>query len=407
MVSFTDDEDVIDYWAGQYGLPPWTADASTSISSGLLVAQTMLLADPKVEDRQRKTIVLLSDGDQSDAFGGNAAALVTADEVKASGVAIYAVGIGDGANEEVIKQLASSESMSHTALTIPPIISFLEQTICDFFPPAAPPSQVGGAHQNAAAQQSRTSEASATTQGDPHIKFAHGGRADWRGTNGTLWHMLSARNLSIVARTVEALFMLQKVRVNGSFFDEYHIVSRTSAGRWLNVSHLANELNERGYSYRGVRGACDDRPFKLGPHQSVTCDELVVRVAYSSLHLRTREWQVTIRPKPVYDRLTGPRFRLDLTLDALVDRFEASPHGLIGQSFVQNQRQGRVDEYPALDKAGNFTTSAMAEGAIDGAPSDYEAKNAFDVDFRFGRFHGYLGARRLGANATVVNPSPL
>ena len=51
-------------------------------------------------------------------------------------------------------------------------------------------------------------------------------------------------------------------------------------------------------------------------------------------------------------------------------RFESAPNG----------RQG---VYPA---SGEFTTSAMAEGAIEGATDDYEMTSPFEYKFRYVRF---------------------
>ena len=52
------------------------------------------------------------------------------------------------------------------------------------------------------------------------------------------------------------------------------------------------------------------------------------------------------------------------------------PHGLIGQSYDGTgvPRIGRSDAYP---EAGNFTMSAMAEGAIEGRPEDYVLPGAY------------------------------
>ena len=47
-----------------------------------------------------------------------------------------------------------------------------------------------------------------------------------------------------------------------------------------------------------------------------------------------------------------------------------------------------MDEYPP---AGSITTSALAEGAIEGAASDYEVASAYSTDFAFSRFHAEKG----------------
>ena len=47
-----------------------------------------------------------------------------------------------------------------------------------------------------------------------------------------------------------------------------------------------------------------------------------------------------------------------------------------------------MDEYPP---AGSITTSALAEGAIEGAASDYEVASAYSTGFAFSRFHAEKG----------------
>ena len=60
------------------------------------------------------------------------------------------------------------------------------------------------------------------------------------------------------------------------------------------------------------------------------------------------------------------------------------PHGIVGQSFSANApRNGKVDSYPP---SGHLTTSAQAEGAIEGAARDYQLRSAHDTRFAFSRF---------------------
>ena len=58
--------------------------------------------------------------------------------------------------------------------------------------------------------------------GDPHLHFAHGGRADFRGVHGRYFSFLSLPGLAVNAKTEESLFRLNKGRltVNGSFITE-------------------------------------------------------------------------------------------------------------------------------------------------------------------------------------------
>jgi len=128
---------------------------------------------------------------------------------------------------------------------------------------------------------------------------------------------------------------------------------------------------------------------------------LKVTTELAKVTIETPEWEVTIFGRPVYGHIHGPQHRIDIELaqkksDA---EFVAKPHGLVGQSFDGDDepRHGRVDVYPPLNASAEFTTSAMAEGAIDGIASDYEMKSPYDTHFKFSAF----GA---GPSADQVEP---
>ena len=59
----------------------------------------------------------------------------------------------------------------------------------------------------------------------------------------------------------------------------------------------------------------------------------------------------------------------------------------VGQSFATPGlvRNGKMDLYPW---SGHHTTSAQAEGAIEGSASDYEVASAYATAFEFSRFDG-------------------
>ena len=110
---------------------------------------------------------------------------------------------------------------------------------------------------------------------------------------------------------------------------------------------------------------------------------------HSSAVFTLRDWTITVHgmgsvPR-AEDWIAGPRHRLDISFSA---RGEAPvlgpPHGLIGQSFASDMvRSGKVDIYP---RSGEFTTSAMAEGAIEGDAAMYEVASRHATQFAFSRF---------------------
>ena len=110
------------------------------------------------------------------------------------------------------------------------------------------------------------------------------------------------------------------------------------------------------------------------------------------------EWEVSVQSRPVFDRIEGPKHRLDLSLRPLLPeaRLAEWPHGLIGQSFDGDAapRQGKQDDYGAAV----VWTTAQAEGAIEGAADDYRVASPFATEFRFSCF-APAGAKRAPAPA--------
>ena len=242
---------------------------------------------------------------------------------------------------------------------------------------------------------------------DPHINFAHGGRADFRGRNGRYYCFLSAPNLAVNVRTEESEFTLHggKLVVNGSFISEVHLVARVGGKKrkWANVSYWAKELGDGNWGWRQVSGTCGGgAPFRLGKGGYRTCEELEISVKMSSVDfvLRGRNWSTTVRGNRVYDRISGLNHRLDVSFNALGDAAARDlPHGIIGQSFSSPApRFGMVDEYP---EEGRFTTTAMAEGAIEGEAALYEVATPHETAFAFSRFE----AARLAAPLSRLLPS--
>ena len=101
----------------------------------------------------------------------------------------------------------------------------------------------------------------ASGEGDPHLTFAHGGRADFRGKHGRLFNLLSAARLSINAMTEEGIFRMNEATVNGSWLTQFHALATTSAGL-LQFSMFGFKISPAsllGWS----NGTCAGRPFKL------------------------------------------------------------------------------------------------------------------------------------------------
>lgn len=277
---------------------------------------------------------------------------------------------------------------------------------------------------------------------DPHLTLPHGGRADFRGTDGALFNMLSAPNVSLNVKTNDATFVLAhrpaghprggrrvNVTVHGSFLTEAYIVARSAQGHFLNVSLNASWLackncTTDGDVYRRWAVSNDEActvacSLKKTPSKTFWrrvvrpwnalrlmhhCDELGFELAWNTLTVRTPEYLINVTVKPVFGRLEGPTTRLDLqlALNKPENKLAAPPHGIIGQAWDGDDLpiSGKLDDYPkpalnpdmSAPTGIHFTTSAMAEGAIEGEANDYRIATPFETHFRFSRFHAAPGS---------------
>ena len=62
---------------------------------------------------------------------------------------------------------------------------------------------------------------------DPHLHFAHGGSADFRGRHNALYNFLSAPGLALNVKTEESTFRLNggKLTVDGTWMTEAHVIA--------------------------------------------------------------------------------------------------------------------------------------------------------------------------------------
>ena len=232
---------------------------------------------------------------------------------------------------------------------------------------------------------------------DPHLHFAHGGEADFRGHNGQLYSMFSAPDFAVNIKTEDATFEINKnhkhLIVDGSFITEVHVVARVGGAKRkpLHASFWASELNEFNTGWKVVNGTCGFfGTFVVGLGHSRTCEEFSVALGFSTgTFAFGNSWAVKVSSNSVYGRVSGPAHRLDVSIRGVGDAAARSlPHGLIGQSFSSPAaRKGKLDAYPLL---GRMRTSAMAEGAIEGSAAMYEVPSAYSTRFAFSRFDAPL-----------------
>jgi hypothetical protein len=235
------------------------------------------------------------------------------------------------------------------------------------------------------------------TFADPHLHFAHGGIADFRGRNGTFYSLLSAPGLNFAARTVDTDFLLPRPQlVHGSFFTQVAITVRGLSDRVYGFFADANRaafdvIDARTNEKLGHFPCC----WKQWKDDGVT-----VGFKQSTLYARAFGWEMNATRKPIYNHVSGPsRWRFDTSM-RMLDRTafaETSgqssktcfPHGIIGQSWDGDAFgiSGKEDDYTYNASHPVVTTSAMAEGAIEGSADEYALSGPHDPVFKYTRFH--------------------
>lgn len=216
--------------------------------------------------------------------------------------------------------------------------------------------------------------------GDPHLRLADGGQADFRGCDGCYFDFLSTDALTVNVRTSDARFQLPtSVVVNGSFVTEVHLLWSEGRRRALRVSHMAEQVGGSNWGWEAVKTTCGRRALWTPPKSTVHCGVASVNVTLSTLTVTLPEWRVHVASRPVYGWIEGPRHRLDMRLTPRVAPHALRmlrPAGVLGQSFARDgpMRNGARDNYTEV---ATLRTSAMAEGAIDGDWRDYLVQSAF------------------------------
>lgn len=228
---------------------------------------------------------------------------------------------------------------------------------------------------------------------DPHLSGAHGEKMDFRGRHDALYAILSVPRLTFSLRTQNATFIkpgyMPKL-VHGSFFtDAYWKVTTTDDDVFI-VNTSASNIGFDVVDPRGKVVASKPRVWtELNRHD--------MRILYkqATLVMRVAGWETNVTRKPVYNRLSGPEWRFDLSIRPLNGTgFEGrhgnasgrvAPHGIIGQTWDDDSIavDGAQDDY---EHSGvEVWTKSMAEGGIEGQASEYELKNKFAHEFKYAR----------------------
>ena len=259
---------------------------------------------------------------------------------------------------------------------------------------------------------------------DPHLFFSHGGRADFKGEDATWYNMLSAKNASLNVFFQHADFHKQKrgpglfQLVHGSAMTKLAATLRSSVtGKLVTV-----EFNATTEAHKArVTLSSQAEPVVLShSHGSYTVDNIQLNMREKkmgglghgmALSINTGRWEVTAWSKPFPNWRANPgKALLNVQVAALyaADEDPVAPHGLIGQSYDgDNVRvDGAQDDYTA--NPAEMTTSAMAEGAIEGVAADYKMTGKLSTEFKYGRFDAIKAQARdvsklTGKKSTVAH----
>ena len=242
--------------------------------------------------------------------------------------------------------------------------------ICVPAPPTSPPTPPTSPPPTGGAMQ------------DPHITFANGARADFRGSGDGYFNFVSFPRFSLNVRTQASRFKYKTIEVNGTFITEAFVTAITSNGRFLLYSQSSLRANTFNWGWKMSNGTCDGRPFDTIPHSTRNCDDFKSQTDASSTIFGIYGWRVVARTNSVYGHISGASRRIDLSITG---PSTGVSHGIIGQSFNQNIHvvDGARDVYPSH---GVYTTRAQAEGSIQGNHTMYEVRSPHSTEFAFSRY---------------------
>merc|ERR1712226_992571 len=157
-------------------------------------------------------------------------------------------------------------------------------------------------------------------------------------------------------------------------------------GKTVNIEYTADKfdptaiVHEEGHSDVQVRAGMP----------ALVVDDVIVSMVGKTLMVKTAKWLFTGITSPYpFGKLEVNKNKvlLDVAVQPLYDPDTdvVAPHGILGQSYDQDKLavDGKTDTEV---KSGESTTSAQAEGAIEGTWEDYIMADKFSTDFKFARF---------------------
>jgi len=250
--------------------------------------------------------------------------------------------------------------------------------------------------------------------GDPHITFAHGGKADFRGSHRACYAFVSSPGYQFAPYFQEVDFWFDlptglKQLVHGTFMTMAMWRVHTSAGRGLLIEADAMKKGEVDVLvFPAPQSGQAMESVSMKQWQQVSLDDVRIETRLLTTSVQTPMWQINVTAKPIYG-IVQPLFnethvhghwaedqrRFDVLIHGVFPQPDA--HGIVGQSYRDaTVRNGKLDDYgihatPELTDSDGMlppmTTSAQAEGAIEGVYTDYKLPSPFSTDFLYSQFN--------------------
>jgi len=261
--------------------------------------------------------------------------------------------------------------------------------------------------------------------GDPHLAFAHGGRADFKGEHLSWYNVLSAKNVSLNVFFVHAEFKHLKQQIHGSHMAKLAMVVRTmQTGKIFKIEFSAVASlqvvlvwDDEERLVKAVTVGSGDFVYEnlmVSVREKNDDDMLSKGSRWPVVTINTTRWLVEAQTRPFrsFRGMTLLNFQINPLYDA--DHDVVAPHGLIGQSWDGDgvAVDGAQDDYTAKE----VTTKAMAEGAIEGTANDYEMDDKFSTQFKYSRFDAMAakprdvsklsGAHKAGKSTSQAGAMP-
>jgi hypothetical protein len=226
----------------------------------------------------------------------------------------------------------------------------------------------------------RVSYQAADLFGDPHLHGAHGGLADFRGKDNQVYSMVSAPNISFAMRVKDTDFLLPRQLVHGSFFTNAYFTVRTQDGSLL---HVSIDAAKPGFVLH-----MDDKVVEIGAHRTLEYNGALIESKEVATKVTAAGWTIGVKRSAIKAPLKEIKWRLDVDIatEDGKEEFVVAPHGILGQTFDGDNTgvNGALDKYHSAGT--EFTTTAQAEGFIEGVADDYILSQPFDTKFKFSRF---------------------